>query len=358
LGNAAMAPIIGRLLDRVSVRKLMMASSLLFAGSMAVISQSRSLALDAALIAAPVAAGVLGGGTISISVMLARWFKLYRARAMALAALGMSLGGIVVAPVIGKLIELQGWRFSVLATGLASGLITASLAFLMRDLPGPGDVEVRGQPTSGGVPSIENPPAASVSPASPPPKVIDILRMRLFWILVGGIAFGGAVGQGVTVSLVPIALEAGLTTMQGAVLISATGISGLAAMLALVAWGDRMDRTALLALVLLSSVVPCALLLVAKTYLALIATALILGIALQVVAPVYIALMADRFGLAAFGTVRGLMVPVMSLVGAVSVRFIGEVYDRTGGYEVGLWTYLVLGVLASGMVFSTRPARA
>ena len=90
----------------------------------------------------------------------------------------------------------------------------------------------------------------------------------------------------------------------------------------------------------------------------LIATALILGVALSVVAPVYIALMADRFGLAAFGTVRGLMVPVMSLVGAVSVRFIGEVYDRTGGYEVGLWTYLVLGVLASGMVYSTRPARA
>ena len=49
-----------------------------------------------------------------------------------------------------------------------------------------------------------------------------------------------------------------------------------------------------LALVLLSSVVPCALLLVAKTYLALIATALILGVALSVVAPVYIALMADR----------------------------------------------------------------
>jgi MFS family permease len=358
LGNAAMAPIIGRLLDRVSVRKLMMASSLLFAGSMAIISQSHSLTLDAALIAAPVAAGVLGGGTISISVMLARWFKVYRARAMALAALGMSLGGIIVAPVIGKLIELQGWRFSVLVTGLVSGLIMALLAFLMRDLPGPDDVEVRGVPAGEDARPAEQPPALSASPAGPPPKVMDILWMRLFWVLVGGIAFGGAVGQGVTISLVPIALEAGLTTMQGAVLISATGISGLAAMLTLAAWGDRMDRTTLLALVMLSSVVPCALLLVAKTYLALIATALILGIALSVVAPVYIALMADRFGLSAFGTVRGLMVPVMSLVGAVSVRFIGEVYDRTGGYEVGLWTYLVLGVLAAAMVYSTRPRRA
>ena len=53
--GAGKSTIIGRLLDRVSVRKLMMASSLLFAGSMAIISQSHSLALDAALIAAPVA---------------------------------------------------------------------------------------------------------------------------------------------------------------------------------------------------------------------------------------------------------------------------------------------------------------
>lgn len=361
LGNATMAPIIGRLLDKVSVRKLMMSCGLLLSLSMAGIAMSNSLALDGALIAIPVAAGVLGGGTISVSVLLARWFSAYRGRALALAALGMTLGGVIVSPVAGHLIEAHGWRTALMVTGAGSGIIVMLLAFMLRDWPGPDDVEVRDKETGGGKAPVE--PSQSLADsqvAQPerPPKVMDILRMRLFWILVGGIAFGGAIGQGVTVSLVPIALEAGLTTMQGAVLISASGVAGMVAMLALAAWGDRMDRTTLLALAMLLTVVPCALLLVAKTYIALIVTALILGFILAFMAPVYIALMADRFGLAAFGTVRGLMVPVMSLVGAVSVRFIGEVYDRTGGYEVGLWTYLVLGLVAAGMVYSTRPRRA
>jgi len=126
----------------------------------------------------------------------------------------------------------------------------------------------------------------------------------------------------------------------------------------LAAWGDRIDRTLLLSLVLAACIAPCALLLFAKSYVALFLTALVLGFALAVLAPVYIALMADRFGLAAFGTVRGLLVPVMSLMGAVSVRFIGEVYDRTGGYETGLWTYLVLLAIATVLILSTRQRAA
>jgi MFS family permease len=352
LGNATMAPIIGRLLDRVSARKVMMVCGLLLGASLTAIGLSHSLVIDGALIALPVAAGVLGGGTISVSVLLARWFSAYRGRALALAALGMSLGGIFVSPLVGYLIEAYGWRMSLIVTGCGSGVIVLLLAFLMRDWPGPNDIEVRGQ--------VARKEAAASQPSLPPvqepiPTVLDFLRMRLFWFIAGGIALGGAIGQGVTVSLVPIALEAGLTTMDGAVLISASGVSGMVAMLALAAWGDRMDRTTLLSLVMLSAAVPCVLLLFAKTWLALLATALILGLALAVVMPVYIALIADRFGLVAFGTVRGLMVPVMSLTGAVSVRFIGEVYDRSGSYEFGLWTYLVLAFVSAGLVYSTRP---
>jgi MFS family permease len=355
LGNAAMAPIVGRLLDKISARKVMMCCALMFAVSMTIISQSNSLWLDAALIAVPVAAGVLGGGTISVSVLIARWFKVHRGRAMAIASLGLALGGIVVAPIIGRLIEIGGWRTAVLVTGVGSGLIILVLAFFMRDMPGPDDVEVPGaQPQAAS--AVPEPQAAVEAQApEPPPAMTTFLRMRLFWMLSLGIGLGSAISQGLIVSLVPIAIEAGLTTMQGAVLISATGASGLAAMFTLAAWGDRIDRTFLLSLVILSCVVPCALLLVAKTYLALFLTALVLGFALAAFSPIYIALMADRFGLTAFGTVRGLLVPVMSLLGAVSVRFIGEVYDRTSGYDVGLLTYLVLILVSAGMILATKP---
>jgi len=356
LGNAAMAPIVGQLIDKYSARNLMMVTALMMGASMVVISQSQSLMLNLALIAMPVAAGVLGGGTISGSVLLARWFTVYRGRAMALAALGFSLGGVVGAPVIGLLIESQGWRSSVLITGLGGALIVCLLAFFMRDRPGPGDIEVKGQvPPADPVP---RPEADEPVQYEPPPGIMTFLRMPLFWMLAIGIGLASGISQGLMVSLVPIGIEAGLTTMQGAMLISVTGITGLISMLALAAWGDRADRTVLLSLVILSMSLSCFLLLVAKNYAALLATAAIIGFSLAVIAPIYIALVADRFGLAGFGTVRGLFVPVMSLLGALSVRFIGEVYDRTGGYDVGLWTYLVLVLLAAAMVLVTRYRKA
>jgi predicted MFS family arabinose efflux permease len=354
LGNATMAPIIGRLLDQVSARKLMMTCALLFGLSLLVVGLSHSLLLDATLLALFVSAGILGGGTISVSVLLARWFAAYRGRAMALAALGMSLGGIVVPPLVGYLIGTQGWRTAVMVTGGGSALVVMVLAYLLCDRPGPDDIEVRNRDDDPAAMPAQPDTAAPTVNEAPVPTAFTFLRMRLFWTLAIGIGIASGTGQGLTVSLVPIAHDAGLTTMQGAVLISATGVTGIVAMLALAAWGDRVDRTLLLALVILSVVVPCALLIFAKSYLALLLTSLVLGFALAALAPIYIALMADRFGLSAFGTVRGLLVPVMSLMGAVSVRFIGEVFDRTGSYELGLWTYLALLVVSAAMIFSTR----
>ena len=361
LGNALLAPIIGRLLDRMSARRLMMTCAVLTGVSLAIISQSQSLALDSGLLALLVPAGVLGGGTISVSVLLARWFTVYRGRAMALAALGMSLGGILGAPIIGMLIESGGWRSAALVSGLTSSVIVFALAFFMRDHPGPQDVEVRGPQTQGATeqPAVADKPADANEPmpAGAPPGALTFLRMPLFWMLAAGIGLGSGISQGLTVSLVPIGLDAGLSTMQAASLVSVTGVTGLVSMLALATWGDRPNRTVLLSLVILSITVSCGLLLVAKSFVALLVTAGIVGLSLAVLAPVYIALIADRFGLSAFGTVRGLFVPIMSLFGAVSVRFIGEIFDRTGGYHLGLWTYLALAVFAALVVLLTLPRK-
>lgn len=349
LGNAAMAPFIGRLLDRVPVKRVMVISAALLGGSLIVLSLSHSLWLNTAVIAVPVAIGVLGSGTISVSVMIARWFSVYRGRAMALAAIGMSLGGIVVTPIIGWLIAAEGWRTALLVIGAAVGVLLLVLALCMRERPGPDDHEVR---RSAAVQPVDTSSAETVALA-PPPTAGAILRMPLFWVLSIGIALGGGVNQGLMISLVPLALESGLTTMESASLISVTGIAGIASMLLLSVIADRWDRTVMLAILTLTGGVPCALLLVADSFPALLFTAVVIGLSLAVVAPIYIALLADRFGLAAFGTVRGLIVPVMSVLGALSVRFIGEIYDRTGDYDLGLWIYLFVDVVAAGLILFT-----
>lgn len=350
LGNAAMAPFIGRLLDRVPARRVMATSAVLLGGSLIVLGLSHSLWLNTAVIALPVAIGVLGAGTISVSIMIARWFSVYRGRAMALAAIGMSVGGIVVTPIIGWLIEVEGWRTTLIVIGAAVGVLLFGLAICLRERPGPNDVEVRGAVAAKPSPTL---PAQTDAPVAPPVSAMAILRMPLFWMLAIGIAMGSGVNQGLMISLVPLALESGLSTMESASLISVTGIAGIVSMLLLSVIADRWNRTILLAVLTLIGLVPCALLLVAESFPALLVTAVVIGLSLAVVAPVYIALLADRFGLAAFGTVRGLIVPVMSVMGALSVRFIGEIYDRTGDYHLGLWIYVMIDIAAAGLILAT-----
>ena len=354
LGNAAMAPFIGRLLDRVPAKRVMAISAVLLGGSLMALGLSRSLWLDTAIIAVPVAVGVLGSGTISVSVMIARWFTVYRGRAMALAAIGMSLGGIIVTPIVGLLIATEGWRTTLLVVGAAVGVLMLMLALSMRERPGPNDHETRAQ----GAKTPAQQEAARAASNVPPPSAGMILRMPLFWVLSIGIAMGSGVNQGLMISLVPLALESGLTTMESASLVSVTGVAGIASMLLLAVIADRWDRTAMLSGLTLIGAIPCACLLVAESFPALVVTALIIGLSLAVVTPIYIALLADRFGLSAFGTVRGLLVPVMSVIGALSVRFIGEIYDRTGNYDLGLWIYLGFDAVAAALIISTRWMRS
>jgi len=348
IGNAILAPVIGRLLDRISARRIMFACSLLLAASLILLGLSHSLWLNAAVMALPVAAGILGGGTITVSILIARWFSVYRGRAMALSAIGMSLGGIIVAPIIGWMIETQGWRTALILTGAAVGLLMLLLTYVVRERPGPDDVEAPG------VAAAQTAAEQDALPAEKPLPAMTILRTPLFWVLSLGVALGIGVTMALMVSLVPLAIDSGLSTMQSASLISVIGIAGVGSMLVLAAVADRIERSLLLAGLIFLGLAPSAILLFTPTYPVLLAAAVIIGLTTATVAPINFALLADRFGLAAFGTVRGLMVPVGSIVGALTIRFIGEVHDRTGNYDAGFWAFIVIDVIAAMLVLASR----
>src|SRR5688572_2817195 len=110
IGNAAVAPFIGRMLDRFPVRWIMSSCALLFGACLVTLGLSKSITLSAFVFALPLAVALQGTGTLTVTVLLARWFQVQRGRAMALAALGMSFGSIVVTPAVGFLIQAEGWR--------------------------------------------------------------------------------------------------------------------------------------------------------------------------------------------------------------------------------------------------------
>lgn len=346
LGNAALAPFIGRLLDRVPAKRIMIVCALLMGLSFLVLGLSRSLWLNAAVLAVALPAAYLGAGTLTMTVLLARWFTVQRGRAIALAAIGMSLGNITVTPLVGYLIETEGWRTALLASG---GLVTSLLvvvSLVLRELPGPGDVEPGRSPAA----------AAAAHNAAPvvPAKVGAILKSPQFWALSLGAAMAMAVGQTLAITLTPLAIGGGLTTAQGASLISVMGGGAIAGTLVLAVIADKVDRISLLTGLFLVGALMNAALLADHSYALLVGCAGLLGLSLGAATPTFYALLADRFGAASFGTVRGLTMPVIAGLGMIAIRLAGEVFDRTGSYDLIFSAFIAAQVAAAGLIFLSR----
>jgi sugar phosphate permease len=347
LGSAFVAPFIGRMLDRYPARWIMIGSALLMGLSLVTLGLSRSLWLSALVFALPLAIALQGSGTLTMTVLVARWFTAQRGRAMALAVLGMSLAGIVVTPAIGLLIHMEGWRAALITSGCAVSVLLLLTALMVRDRPGPGDVE-------GGKPVKATADAPAPAPIGKPAKIGALLRTPHFWTIALGSALALSVGQALAITLAPLALGAGLTMVKATTLISAAGGGAMAGKLSLAVIADRVDRVALLTgLFLLMGVVNAALL-SSKSYASLLGCATALGLLSGALTPLFYALLADRFGAASFGTARGLMAPVIAVVSAVGVRFAGEVFDRTGGYDLMFYTFIAAQLLAAAFMFSTR----
>jgi cyanate permease len=290
----------------------------------------------------------LGAGSLTTTLLVARWFVAQRGRAMGLLATGYSLGAMALTPLVGWLIEKFGWRGALLAM---AAIVTAPLLAIgafVRERPGPGDVEPA--PKAKGASRA----ASAAEAASEPMSVGAILSSANFWFIGLAIALTLSVIQGLMVSYVPIARESGLTAMQAAKLISIFGVAAIAAALLVSVLAGIVDAVLLLAGFVFLGALLNAALLASDSHGMLVACAAIMGLVAGATTPLSYAVLADRFGAPSFGTVRGLTLPLICGGGIVAVRFAGEVYDRTGQYHLAFVVFAIVQLVATALVFATR----
>jgi sugar phosphate permease len=348
IGVSVVAPLIGRLLDRVSARWVMIACSILFGGSLWGLGQSTSLVLSSLIILLPLSAGVIGAGTLTVTVLIARWFLVYRGRAMTLAMIGTSLGGLTIAPVAAWLIDKADWRTTLSYMGITLMVLLVALSLTIRDRPRPDESETsdeaarpQGQARAGGAP-------AEV------PGVALILKSPAFWMIGLAAAFGMSVPTAIGISLVPLVVERGFSLIDGGTLIAASGGSAIVGKLLFSMLADKIDRTLLLSLLIVLVAIPAAGFGLGQGFPLLVGLSMLLGFTTGVIAPLFYALLADRFGVQTFGTVRGLMAPVTAVASAIGVRFIGEMHDLTGDYRAGMQILVAVAIISAIVMFASR----
>lgn len=330
VGMAVASPFIGRALDRFPARWIMLAGALLFGAGALIAAQAKALWVLAAALFLPLAFGSAMLGPLPGSTLVARWFDENRGRALGIAAISMSVGGMVMVPAMAYLIEEWGWRRAVEATGLVVAGVVALLAVVA--------VRERARPD------------ASVSAATAIPSATwttaTLLRTRDFWLLVLAVGLMLAISQGLLSSLVAYGTDRGFSAAQAAALVTAVSASSIAGKLVIGYLADLVDKRLLLALVALLAEVFLALLLWAPSYPVLISGCFAAGAAIGGTSPVWTSLISSRFGVASFGTVMGLMVPVQMPLLLGAIFLIGNSYDRTGSYQEAFLIYIGLGLVA------------
>ena len=299
------------------------------------------------------------GGQLVGPAVLAKWFIKRRGRVMAISAIGISGGGLVIAPLAGWLVSEFGWRWAWAALGLVMVLtITPAAAVFMRRQPEdvglrPDGVELRTGSANGG-PGGDG---TAWSDDEYPWTVREAFRTRALWALLG-------VQTLATMALMPMLFhQVAYIQDKGFNLATAAGVATTLAGFAIVGklvYGYLVERIAprwVLAMCLMPAGLSLFLLVGATGTTMLYAYAVVHGVTMGGFLPLMNVAFAEYFGRHHMGAIRGAVTPVGNVVGAVSPVVAGWMWVQTGNYDAPFTLLVVAWLAASALALTAAPPR-
>ena len=344
-----LSPMIGPLLDRTDIRRLMLLGVLLLAAGFAALSQVQATWQVLLIFALLMPPANLLLGQMTASALMTHWFDARRGRALGLSAIGTSIGGLAMPPLLALLADAFGWRGAYAVTGAAILLIGLPVVYgLVVDRPSRVGQEVDGRRRS----PVDAPANESRWTTA------AILRTPQFWQIGAVIGSVMAVYMAFLSNIVPHATDQGIAPTRAAGLVSLLALLSIAGKLAFGQLADRIDLRYTLCAAMALMAVGFALLLTGDSYAQILSACLPLGLASGGVLPVWGALVGQAFGAADYGRAFGLVNPVMMPFTFIAPPATGWVFDTTGNYDLAFGAFLVALLLAAVLLLPLRlPAR-
>lgn len=321
LSNAsigAFAPVVGRLLDKHSIRMLTMIGFSCFCISFFLISLSTSIWQVIFIYATLLPLSSLLAGSLACQVMTARWFENNRGTALGFSSIGSSVGGVMFPPMVAILIVNYGWSLSFSIIGLVAFVIIIPLIVMFVRDRGQYDIE------PGKLMEVvkEN---VSVDDF-PAWDFIQVLKTKTFWILLSFVGPMMLVMSGIQFNIVPISLDMGIDSQRAAFLVS---LGSLTMIFGKISFGYLSDRIQHNKIVIMAStlMILCLILMkLASTYWVIMIAIAILGLASGGLMPVLGVVVASRYGVGNFGRVNGILAPFTTAFafGPVAIGYIKE----------------------------------
>jgi MFS family permease len=333
LASGVSSPLAGRLLERVEARTVIVAGAILSGAGLVAASQANSFG---PMMAAYTILGLgLGFSTfVPTALVISNWFGERRGIALGIVMGGQSLGGMVMAPLVGYAIARWGWRVGelVLAAPMFA-IVTPAVLALVRSRPPEdrADAAVAEATTTAAV-AVEPQRGRDLFADVPGLEVAEALRTRSFWMIVAAQFLFPLAGAGAFVHMVAYLSGIGYGDAAAALSLSLLLLFATIGQPLMGVVADRIGGRRALALAFGLLALSLVILLAASQTAMLGLFVLVFG--LIVAGPIVLSplVVAESLGVKRYGSLMGLVGFPFTLGLALGPLAAGAIYDLTASY--------------------------
>jgi predicted MFS family arabinose efflux permease len=282
--------------------------------------------------------------TTAVATTLAPWFEKYQGRAVSIASLGASAGGMMGPPLLLFGADRIGFTRTTSAAATVALVVLLPLALFI----------LRRRPEDMGLSPDGLPRAQDGEPHDRSNwNRADALRTSALQTTMIAFGLGMAVQIGLLTHQVTL-LAQSLPTDAVAATISATAISALVGRLGLAKFADRLDARVTSSVVLIMAAISFCVLAATDNPVVLIGASILFGLTVGNVTTLSPIIVRREFGATAFGPVFGVASCAIQLITALGPGFYGLLHDSSGSYREPLLVAATMDVIAAIVILRGR----
>jgi sugar phosphate permease len=294
---------------------------------------------------------------VAVNAIMTRWYVRRRARAMSISATGVSLGGVILSPLIARLVDVGGTSLAAPLMGILVVVIAVPTILLVVSW----DPKQMGLRPDGHVPPP--PPPATAIQLSDEVQLrewrrTEVLRTLSFWAILLAFLMVLMAQTGFVIHQISFLEDRMGSRSQAAFALSCTAFGSIVARLIVGLFADAVDKRLLTFALFVLQGTAVLLVLHIESIAATWVLTLVFGFTIGNVYMMQSLLVGEIFGLVSFGSVFGL-ISLAGQIGSGGGPFlVGVLEDQTGGYVVPFTITAVMTYAAALIILMARPIRA
>lgn len=320
-----LSPLLGPLLDKRSLRALVLLGAVCTSLGLLLLSQATAFWQIVLIYITLMPVGMVLCGTLAAQTLVNKWFSTRRGLAIGISAMGTSLGGFVFPLITSGLIAQFSWQGTLLFQAALCFAVLLPLNFLVLSVEPPSR-----ELDTGGNLAVNNRTWTTH----------EILSTRMFWLPVVSLVPINAAFGGVQFNLGAYVSDLGMSQGFAAQLISVTSLSMIVGKFLFGSLGDRLDHRYLFWLMFTGLALALLMFMGKPGQFEFLVGATLQGLATGGVIPMMGLVYGSRFGTLSFGRVVGL-VNLFLMAGSLGSLLSGWIFDATGSYDAAFQTFLV-----------------